>query len=107
MSIFLRKSNWLVADWVMRKLLKDLIVIDDKKRYTEFYEDLLLSEKKYTYLLDYSQSEKNKITQLHSLVRDIVQGYEKGVVKFEGNIESLEAYKLKLNELERQTEKEI
>ena len=107
MSIFLKRNNWLVADWVIKKFNKDLILVDTGQVYKEINSELLHSAKIYTFLLDYSKVSKDKLLKLNQLVVEIITGYEKGIIQFDGKQESFESYKIKLLELHRLTTEEI
>lgn len=99
MSIYLKHNNWLVADWVMKKLNRDLILINGDNKYTDINQDLNHSEKIYTFLIDYSEIDREKIETFGNLVSDILANYDLGKLKFEGEVKAFESYKIKLLEL--------
>jgi len=99
MSIYLKHNNWLVADWVMKKLNRDLMYVNDNKQYDEINQDLNHSEMIYTFLLDYSKIQRKKVESFNSLVSEILVNYELGKLKFDGGAKAFESYKHKLLEL--------
>jgi hypothetical protein len=100
MSIYLQSTNWLVADWVMRKLKMDIASLNLANRYSGIYSDLVISEKHYTFLLDYSNFSKEKTVNLSILVQEIISGYKEGILRFNGQTDAFDSYKEKLLELQ-------
>lgn len=107
MSIYLKHNNWLVADWVMKKLNRDLLLINRDDKYTDINRDLNHSEQIYTFLIDYSEIDREKIESFSNLVSEILANYELGKLKFEGEVKAFESYKIKLLELHHYVTEEL
>lgn len=105
MSVFLTSGNWLVADWVMRKLNQDLSIIDEERIFFNIKSELDKGEQLYTFLLDYSTASLLEVNLLAELVNKILQGYRDKRLMFSGSIEAFAFYIQKLEELQDLAEK--
>ena len=107
MSVFLANGNWLVADWVMRKLNQDLYIVDEGGMFLNIKSELDKGEQIYTFLLDYSTASLQEVNLLAELVNKILQGYRDNRLEFSGPKDAFSSYIQKLGELQDLVEKEI
>lgn len=99
MSIFLKNSNWLVSDGVMKRLNRDIKEISNKSNFDDFINDFNQAEIIYTFLIDYSMISKYKLESFKSLIELILESYSLGILKFKGEKDVAKNYIVKLNEL--------
>lgn len=107
MSVFLTNGNWLVADWVMRKLNQDLSIVDEGRIFFNIKSELDKAEQLHTFLLDYSTASLQKVNLLAVLVKKILQGYQDKQLVFSGSNEVFSSYIQKLEELQDLAERAV